>query len=87
MKVTKVSADHLLAVQVPAGSLPRTMDVILRNDIVEAVRAGDKVEFTGSLIVVPDISVATAPGERITTKFGELRHPCLHALATCSSSS
>jgi DNA replicative helicase MCM subunit Mcm2 (Cdc46/Mcm family) len=29
--------------QVPAGSLPRTMDVILRNDIVEAVRAGDKV--------------------------------------------
>jgi hypothetical protein len=30
-----------------------------------------QVEFTGSLIVVPDISVATAPGERITTKFGE----------------
>jgi hypothetical protein len=30
-----------------------------------------QVEFTGSLIVVPDISIATAPGERITTKFGE----------------
>ena len=29
-----------------------------------------QVEFTGSLIVVPDISIATAPGERITTKFG-----------------
>lgn len=29
------------------------------------------MEFTGSLIVVPDISIATAPGERITTKFGE----------------
>ena len=31
--------------QVPAGSLPRTMDVILRNDIVENVRAGDKVHI------------------------------------------
>ncbi len=59
-----------LPAQVPAGSLPRTMDVILRNDIVEAVRAGDKVEFTGALIVVPDISVATAPGERVTTRYG-----------------
>lgn len=34
---------------------------------------GLKVEFTGSLIVVPDISIATAPGERITAKFGECR--------------
>ena len=34
---------HTCKLQVPAGSLPRTMDVILRNDIVEAVRAGDKV--------------------------------------------
>eukprot|EP00232_Nephroselmis_pyriformis_P019189 CAMPEP_0182900038 /NCGR_PEP_ID=MMETSP0034_2-20130328/28518_1 /TAXON_ID=156128 /ORGANISM="Nephroselmis pyriformis, Strain CCMP717" /LENGTH=84 /DNA_ID=CAMNT_0025034159 /DNA_START=12 /DNA_END=262 /DNA_ORIENTATION=- len=43
--------------EVPAGSLPRTMDVILRNDQVEIARAGDKCVFSGSLIVVPDTSV------------------------------
>ncbi len=46
------------------------MDVILRNDVVESVRAGDKVAFSGSLIVVPDVHVATAPGERVVTKLG-----------------
>jgi MCM OB domain len=40
--------------QVPAGSLPRTMDVILRNDIVEAVRAGDKVSCTARITAVFD---------------------------------
>ena len=29
-----------------------------------------QVAFTGSLVVVPDISVATAPGEKIVTRFG-----------------
>jgi DNA replication licensing factor MCM6 len=30
------------AEEVPAGSLPRTLDVILRHEIVEQARAGDK---------------------------------------------
>eukprot|EP00873_Tetraselmis_striata_P024216 jgi/Tetstr1/444480/TSEL_032361.t1 len=51
--------------EVPAGSLPRTMDVILRNHAVEQARAGDKVVFNGSLIVVPDASVISTPGERV----------------------
>lgn len=51
--------------EVPAGSLPRTMDVILRNDLVENVRPGDKAIFTGCLVVVPDVAVLTAPGERL----------------------
>ena len=54
------------------------MDVILRNDGVESVRAGDKVAFNGSLIVVPDVHIATAPGERIVTKMGGPAVPPLH---------
>lgn len=45
--------------EVPAGSLPRTIDVILRNDQVESVRPGDKVVFSGSLVVVPDVAALT----------------------------
>ena len=51
--------------KVPAGCLPRTMEVILRNNLVESVRAGDKVVFVGNLIVVPDVAVISAPGERV----------------------
>lgn len=51
--------------EVPAGSLPRTMDVILRNHTVEQARAGDKVVFNGTLAVVPDASVISTPGERV----------------------
>lgn len=54
--------------EVPAGSLPRTMDVILRNDLVENVRPGDKAIFTGCLVVVPDVAVLTAPGERLQAR-------------------
>ena len=45
--------------EVPAGSLPRTMDVILRNSQVENVRPGDKAVFTGTLVVVPDVAALT----------------------------
>ena len=54
--------------EVPAGSLPRTMDVILRNDLVETVRPGDKAVFTGCLVVVPDVAALTAPGERLKSR-------------------
>jgi DNA replication licensing factor MCM6 len=53
-----------MCAQVPAGSLPRTMEVILRNDVVEQARAGDKLVFAGCLVVVPDVSVITTPGHR-----------------------
>jgi DNA replication licensing factor MCM6 len=32
------------------------MDVILRNEVVETAKAGDKVIITGMPIVVPDVS-------------------------------
>lgn len=42
--------------EIPAGSMPRSIDVILRNETVEKAKAGDKCIFTGTLIVVPDVS-------------------------------
>ena len=51
--------------EVPAGSLPRSMDVILRHEAVEAARAGDKCVFTGSLLVVPETAPAAMAGERV----------------------
>lgn len=59
--------------QVPAGSLPRTTDVILRHDIVESARAGDKVVFTGNVIVVPDVAAISTPGERVEASMSRLQ--------------
>ncbi|CAH8319350.1 unnamed protein product [Eruca vesicaria subsp. sativa] len=50
--------------EIPAGSLPRSLDVILRHEIVEQARAGDTVIFTGTVVVIPDISALAAPAER-----------------------
>ncbi|KAK7289972.1 hypothetical protein RIF29_04045 [Crotalaria pallida] len=50
--------------EIPAGSLPRSLDVILRHEIVEQARAGDTVIFTGTLVVIPDIMALASPGER-----------------------
>ncbi|CAN1327991.1 DNA replication licensing factor MCM6 [Linum perenne] len=52
------------SVEIPPGSLPRSLDVILRHDIVEQARAGDTVIFTGTVVVIPDISALASPGER-----------------------
>ncbi|KAI3962841.1 hypothetical protein MKW92_008134 [Papaver armeniacum] len=42
----------------------RSLDVILRHEIVEHARAGDTVIFTGTLVVIPDILALASPGER-----------------------
>lgn len=44
------------AQEIPSGSMPRCIDVILRNDCVELAKAGDRCLFTGSLIVIPDVA-------------------------------
>ena len=62
---------NLVGVQIPAGSLPRTLEVILRADNVEKVRAGDKVTFIGNPIVVPDVAAISAPGERVQMQPGQ----------------
>lgn len=40
--------------EIPAGSMPRNLQVFVRNDLVEKAKPGDKVVFTGTPIVVPD---------------------------------
>ena len=39
-----------------------SLDIILRAEIVERAKAGDKCVFTGTFIVVPDISQMSSPG-------------------------
>lgn len=48
--------------EIPAGSMPRTLDVILRNELVERARPGDRCVFTGCLIVIPDVAALGLPG-------------------------
>ena len=50
--------------EIPTGSMPRTMDIILRGEMVDRVKAGERCVFTGTLIVVPDISQLGLPGVR-----------------------
>lgn len=44
--------------------MPRSMDVILRGEIVDQAKPGDRTIFTGTLVVVPDIVSLLKPGER-----------------------
>ncbi|RCI08908.1 hypothetical protein L249_4929 [Ophiocordyceps polyrhachis-furcata BCC 54312] len=53
--------------EIPTGSMPRTLDVILRGEIVDRAKAGEKCVFTGALIVVPDISQLGLPGVKTTS--------------------
>ncbi|XP_048809413.1 DNA replication licensing factor MCM6 [Lagopus muta] len=53
--------------ELPRGSIPRSMEVILRAEAVESAQAGDKCDFTGSLIVVPDVAQLSTPGVRAET--------------------
>jgi DNA replication licensing factor MCM6 len=39
-----------------------SLDVILRSEVVERAKAGDKCTFTGTFIVVPDVSQLGLPG-------------------------
>ena len=48
--------------EIPTGSMPRTLDVILRGETVERAKPGDKCKFTGCEIVIPDVSQLSLPG-------------------------
>jgi DNA replication licensing factor MCM6 len=52
--------------EIPSGSMPRHMEVVLRQDAVEKAKAGDKCVFIGTLIVIPDLSAARLPGGMVT---------------------
>lgn len=55
--------------QIPGGSLPRTLDVIVRANNVDRAKPGDKVTFTGSLVVCPDVVSLT--GAKVKMQQGE----------------
>ena len=61
--------------EIPTGSMPRTMDVILRGEMVDRAKAGEKCIFTGALIVVPDVSQLGLPGIRPTAVRDEKNAP------------
>jgi DNA replication licensing factor MCM6 len=42
--------------------MPRSLDVILRSELVERAKAGDKCVFTGCFVVVPDVGQLGLPG-------------------------
>ena len=48
---------------IPAGSMPRSIDVIIRGEMCDRVKPGDKVVVTGALIVVPDVPSLMKPGD------------------------
>lgn len=50
--------------ELPRGSIPRSVEIILRGETVEQVQAGDRYDFTGTLIVVPDVAVLSMPGAK-----------------------
>ena len=51
--------------EVPPGCMPRSIDVIVRNENVEKARAGDRMVFTGSLIVVPDAAALSSGASKM----------------------
>ncbi|XP_014288658.1 DNA replication licensing factor Mcm6 [Halyomorpha halys] len=50
--------------ELPRGCIPRSVEVILRGEVVELVQAGDRYDFTGTLIVVPDVGSLSLPGAK-----------------------
>ena len=40
-----------------------SVEIILRAEAVETAQAGDRCDFTGTLIVVPDVAQLSMPGK------------------------
>lgn len=49
--------------EMKAGSMPRSIDVIVRDETCERCKPGDKVKVVGCLIVVPDVPSMMNPSE------------------------
>ena len=53
--------------ELPRGCIPRSVDIILRAEAVETAQPGDRCEFVGTLIVVPDVGAINLPGAQAET--------------------
>lgn len=49
--------------EIPPGGMPRSLSVLVRNELVELVKAGDVCRITGYLVVLPDGSALARTGE------------------------
>ncbi|XP_028525439.2 DNA replication licensing factor Mcm6 [Apis cerana] len=61
--------------ELPRGCIPRSLEIILRAEAVETVQAGDRYDFTGTMIVIPDISVLSLPGVKADLKARRRKTP------------
>ena len=59
-----------LSSEVPYGSLPRALTVVVRGDSVEKARAGDQVTFAGMLLATPEASIAPS-GDVVKVQSGQ----------------
>lgn len=55
--------------ELPRGCIPRSLEVILRAECVEKTQAGDRCDFIGTLIVVPDVSKLASQGNNKFSNF------------------
>lgn len=55
--------------QLAEGGMPRSFEVILRNDLCDKAQPGDTCVFTGMLCVAPEISSLLKPGEKTQSIF------------------
>ncbi|BHF63752.1 MCM DNA helicase complex subunit mcm6 [Sparganum proliferum] len=65
----KVRAQETQA-ELSRGSIPRSLEILLRADSVELAQPGDRCEFIGTLIVVPDVGQLATPGTRYLERKG-----------------
>lgn len=51
-------------IEVPNGCLPRSIDLIIRNELCEQIKPGSSHIFTGYLVVVPEILQVKIPNQK-----------------------
>lgn len=57
--------------EIPNGCLPRSIDIIIRNELCEQIKPGQTLKFTGYLVVVPDTVQLKLPNQKsIPTALG-----------------
>ena len=61
-QVLCLDRQSLLPHHLCTADIRHRLDVILRAEIVERAKAGDKCVFTGTFIVVPDVAALGLPG-------------------------
>jgi len=54
--------------EIPSGSMPRTIDVIVRGSAVELAKPGDKVQLSGCLVTLPEVGKLMGNADRKEVK-------------------